>query len=64
VSAPSVGFVHGMINRTAGVLDRVHQRIQALITLAYGVCSKTSLTIWRKIRYSSVRHEARLFGRR
>jgi transposase len=37
-TAPSVGFVHGMINRTAGVLDGVHQRIQALITLAYAVC--------------------------
>ena len=37
-TAPSVGFVHGMINRTAGVLDGVHQRIRALITLAYAVC--------------------------
>ena len=37
-TAPSVGFVHGMINRTAGLLDGVHQRIQTLITLAYAVC--------------------------
>ena len=27
-----------MINRTAGLLDGVHQRIRALITLAYAVC--------------------------
>ncbi|MGH3847144.1 MAG: IS66 family transposase [Pseudonocardiaceae bacterium] len=37
-AAPSVGFVHGMINRTAGLLAGVHQRIRALITLAYAVC--------------------------
>jgi transposase len=37
-TAPSVGFVHGMINRTAGLLDGAHQRIRALITLAYAVC--------------------------
>ena len=37
-TAPSVGFVHGMINRTAGLLDGVHQRIRTLITLAYAVC--------------------------
>jgi transposase len=37
-SAPSVGFVHGMINRTAGLLAETHQRIRALITLAYAVC--------------------------
>jgi transposase len=37
-TAPSVGFVHGMINRTAGLLDGVHQRIRALITLASAVC--------------------------
>src|SRR4051795_8330965 len=37
-TAPSVGFVHGMINRTAGMLDEVHQRIRTLITLAYAVC--------------------------
>ncbi len=37
-TAPSVGFVHGMIHRTAGLLDEVHQRIRTLITLAYAVC--------------------------
>ena len=37
-TAPSVGFVHGMINRTAGLLTDVHQRIRTLITLAYAVC--------------------------
>jgi transposase len=37
-TAPSVGFVHGMLNRTAGLLTDVHQRIRALITLSYAVC--------------------------
>src|SRR3954467_9145020 len=37
-TAPSVGFVHGMIHRTAGLLDGVHQRIRTLVTLAYAVC--------------------------
>ena len=37
-AAPSVGFVHGMLNRAAGLLTEVHQRIRALITLAYAVC--------------------------
>src|SRR5215207_1054403 len=37
-TAPSVGFVHGMIHRTAGLLNGVHQRIRTLITLAYAVC--------------------------
>ena len=37
-TAPSVGFVHGMIGRTAGLLGEVGQRIRALITLAYAVC--------------------------
>jgi transposase len=36
--APSVGFVHGMISRAAGLLTETHQRIRALITLAYAVC--------------------------
>jgi transposase len=36
--APSVGFVHGMISRAAGFLTETHQRIRALITLAYAVC--------------------------
>jgi transposase len=37
-AAPSVGFVHGTLARTAGLLDEVHQRIRTLITLAYAVC--------------------------
>jgi hypothetical protein len=37
-TAPSVGFVHGMLTRAAGLLTGVHQRIRALITLAYAVC--------------------------
>lgn len=48
-TAPSVGFVHGMINRTAGLLDGVHQRIRALITLAYAVCcDETPLRVGAK----------------
>jgi transposase/uncharacterized coiled-coil protein SlyX len=37
-AAPSVGFVHGMLNRAAGLLAEVDQRIRTLITLAYAVC--------------------------
>jgi transposase len=37
-AAPSVGFVHGMLKRTAGLLRVVHDRIQALIVLAHAVC--------------------------
>jgi transposase len=37
-AAPSVGFVHGMIDRAAGLLTSVDQRIRTLITLAYAVC--------------------------
>lgn len=48
-TAPSVGFIHGMINRTAGMLDEVHQRIRALITLAYAVCcDETPLRVGAK----------------
>jgi transposase len=47
-AAPSVGFVHGMLTRAAGLLAEVHQRIRALITLAYAVCCD-----------ETVRHEAR-----
>jgi hypothetical protein len=48
-TAPSVGFVHGMINRTAGLLTDVHQRIRALITLAYAVCcDETPLRVGAK----------------
>jgi transposase len=37
-TAPSVGFVHGLLARTAGLLGPVHDRIRTLITLAYAVC--------------------------
>src|SRR3954447_11380100 len=37
-AAPSVGFVHGMLKRTAGLLGVVHDRTQALIVLAHAVC--------------------------
>jgi hypothetical protein len=35
---PSVGFVHGMLARVAGLLDEADQRIRGLIALAYAVC--------------------------
>jgi hypothetical protein len=38
-AAPSVGFVHGMLARVAGVLVEVDARIRTLITLAYAVCA-------------------------
>lgn len=34
---PSVGFVHGLLKRTAAALGEVHDRIRALIALAYVV---------------------------
>jgi transposase len=37
-AAPSVGFVHGMLARAAGLLSEVDKRIRALITLSYAVC--------------------------
>ncbi len=37
-AAPSVGFVHGMLARTAGLLAEVDKRIRTLITMAYVVC--------------------------
>jgi transposase len=36
-AAPSVGFVHGMLARAAGLLVEVDQRIRALITCVRGV---------------------------
>ena len=39
-AAPSVGFVHGLLARTAGLLGGVHDRIRTLITLAYAVCCR------------------------
>jgi hypothetical protein len=37
-AAPSVGFVHGLLARTSGLLADVHDRIRTLITQAYAVC--------------------------
>src|SRR3712207_1296119 len=37
-TAPSVGFVHGLLARTAALLGPVHDRIRTLITLSYAVC--------------------------
>ena len=37
-AAPSAGFVHGMLARTAAALGQVDARIRALITLAHVVC--------------------------
>jgi transposase len=45
-AAPSVGFVHGMLARAAGLLAEVDQRIRTLITLAYAVsCDETPLRV-------------------
>jgi transposase len=38
-AAPSVGFVHGMLERAAGLLGEADKRIRALITRAYAVCA-------------------------
>lgn len=38
-AAPSVGFVHSMLERAAGLLDEVDKRIRALLTLAYVICA-------------------------
>ena len=37
-AAPSVGFMHGMLARTATLLTGAQARIRTLITLAYAVC--------------------------
>jgi transposase len=48
-AAPSVGFVHGMLARTAGLLTEVHDRIRTLITLSYAVaCDETPLKVGPK----------------
>ena len=38
-AAPSVGFVHGLLARTAAALAEAHERIRALLTLAHVVCA-------------------------
>jgi transposase len=49
-AAPSVGFVHGMLARAAGLLHEVDQRIRALITMAYAVCmDETPLRVGPRI---------------
>ena len=48
-AAPSVGFVHGMLERTAGLLAEADQRIRTLITLAHAVaCDETPLKVGPK----------------
>lgn len=37
-ATPSVGFVHGMLDRTSRLLAEADKRIRTLITLAYAVC--------------------------
>jgi len=45
-AARSVGFVHGLLARAAGLLTAVHQRIRTLITMAYAVsCDETPLRV-------------------
>jgi transposase len=48
-AAPSVGFVHGMLARAAGLLAEADQRIRTLITLAHAVsCDETPLRVGPK----------------
>ncbi len=45
-ATPSVGFVHGMLARAAGLLAEADQRIRPLITLAHAVsCDETPLKV-------------------
>ncbi len=45
-ASPSVGFVHGMLERAAGLLAEVDARIRTLITCAYAVsCDETPLKV-------------------
>ena len=48
-AAPSVGYVHGLLARTAGLLAGVHSRIRALLTRAHAVsCDETPLKVGPK----------------
>jgi transposase len=48
-TAPSVGYVHGLLARTAGLLAGVHQRIRDLIGKAHAVsCDETPLKVGPK----------------
>ena len=58
-TAPSVGFVHGMLTRTAGLLAGVHDRIRTLITLAYAVCcDETPLKVGPRTPRAGARRKA------
>jgi hypothetical protein len=49
-AAPSVGFVHGMLTRAAGLLTEVDKRIRALVTMAYAVCcDETPLRVGSRV---------------
>jgi hypothetical protein len=44
--APSAGWVHGLLTRTAAMLGEVNKRIRALLTLAYAVsCDETPIRV-------------------
>src|SRR5256714_973909 len=48
-AAPSVGFVHGMLERVSGLLGEADKRIRVLITRAYAVCAdETPLRVGAK----------------
>jgi transposase len=48
-AAPSVGFVHGLLARVAGLLGDYDKRVATLITLAYAVCcDETPLRVGAK----------------
>ena len=51
-TAPSVGFVHGMLARAAAALSEVDKRIRTLVTLAYAVtCDETPIRVGpRKVK--------------
>jgi transposase len=49
-AAPSVGFVHGMLARTARLLKTVDDRVRTLLTLAHVVCcDETPIRVGSKI---------------
>jgi len=48
-AAPSVGFVHGMLERASGLLGEAEERIRSLITQAHAVCAdETPLRVGAK----------------
>jgi transposase len=47
--APSVGWVHSLLTRTAATLAEVDKRMRALLTLAYAVCcDETPIRVGRR----------------